>query len=881
MSDAQDPEESSKKDRAKSSPDSEAADPGDSDASGDASEEASGDPAGAASGDAAEEASESRTPVAESGAPHGQVHRRVPVLPLRDIVVFPHSYLPLQVGRKSTLQMLRDATKEAAEAESGRSAPKVMLAVLTQKDDSVENPGEDDLYAIGTAARLEKQVKMRESGTVRIVIRGSFRFRVERIVQTEPYVRADIRVLDGAVGATKTVEFEALTRKIREELQEMIRSDLFPRAREIMKMNLARVGSAGQLADFVAEQLPSLSTEMRQEVLQTLSIEDRLGLAYAAILREKQMRDLSRSLESKVKSEVGRTQREFFLREQLKAIQKELGEGDDSSRELDELREKIEKSGMPEEAEKEAMREFRRLGRIPSSSAEYTVGRTYLDWLVRIPWDKRTEDKYDIPRAKEILEADHYDLEKVKDRILEFLAVRERKPDQKGPILCFVGPPGVGKTSLGKSIASAVGREFVRMSLGGIRDEAEIRGHRRTYIGSLPGQIIQGLVRGGTRNPVFMLDEVDKLGMDFRGDPSSALLEVLDPEQNDSFRDHYIDLAFDLSEVLFIATANMVDPIPPALKDRMEVLHLQGYTEEEKIQIAIRHLIPRQLENHGIQEEEVAPIIDREAISLIIRDYTREAGLRNMERSIAKICRKAVRKLAEGSEGPLRVTPEIVTDLLGAPTSLSRELAERVSVPGVAVGLAWTPVGGDLLFAEVSRMKGSNRLTLTGQLGEVMKESATAALSWVRRNGPAYGLTGDFYRKSDIHFHVPEGSTPKDGPSAGITLVAALVSVVTGITCRPELAMTGEITLTGHVLPVGGIKEKLLAAHRYGIREVILPRLNEPTLLEDVPDEIRDDLTVHLVSNLDETLPIIFPTLAPPTAPALETGADGDRVPIH
>jgi len=816
-------------------------------------------------------------PPTESGSPQGQVHRMVPVLPLRDIVVFPHSFLPLSVGRKSTIQMLRDATREAAEADPSGTG-KVMLAVLTQKDDAVDHPGEDDLYRVGTAARLEKQVRMRE-GTVRIVIRGSFRFRVERIVQTEPYVRADIRVLDGTVGANKTVEFEALTRKIREELQEMIKTDLFPRAREVMKTQLARVGSAGQLADFVAEQLPSLNTEMRQEILQTLSIEDRLGLAYAAILREKQVRDLGRSIESKVKSEVGRTQREFFLREQMKAIQKELGEGDDSTKEMDELREKIEKAGMPEEAEKEALREFRRLGRIPPASAEYTVGRTYLDWLVRVPWDKRTEDKYDIPRAKDILEADHYDLEKVKDRILEFLAVRERKPDQKGPILCFAGPPGVGKTSLGRSIAKAVGREFVRLSLGGIRDEAEIRGHRRTYIGALPGQIIQGLVRAGTRNPVFMLDEVDKLGMDFRGDPSSALLEVLDPEQNDTFRDHYLDLAFDLSDVLFIATANMMDPVPPALKDRMEILHLQGYTEEEKIQIATRHLIPRQLENHGLDKEDDQPVFDRESLALIIRDYTREAGLRNMERSIAKICRKAVRKLAEGEDGPLQVTPEVVSDLLGAPTSLSRELVERVSVPGVAVGLAWTPIGGDLLFAEASRMKGNTRLTLTGQLGDVMKESATAALSWVREHGAAYGIQTGFYRKSDIHFHVPEGSTPKDGPSAGITLVAALISVLTETTCRPELAMTGEITLTGHVLPVGGIKAKLLAAHRYGIQEVILPRLNEGALLEDVPDEIRDALQIHLVSSLEETIPIIFPDLGP--APTIGAGPEPDRLPMH
>ncbi len=821
----------------------------------------------------------SNPPPPESSSPQGQVHRMVPVLPLRDIVVFPHSFLPLAVGRKSTIRMLRDATREAAEGKPG-SPPRVMLAVLTQKDDSVENPGADDLYSVGTAARLEKQVRMRE-GAVRIVIRGSFRFRVERIVQTEPYVRADIRVLDGTVGASQGMELQALTRKIREELQEMIKTDLFPRARDVMKSQLARVGSAGQLADFVAEQLPSLNTEMRQEVLQTLSIEDRLGLAYAAILREKQVRELGRSIESKVKSEVGKTQREFFLREQMKAIQKELGEGDDATRELDDLKEKIEKAGMPEDALKEALREFRRLGRIPPASAEYTVGRTYLDWLVRVPWSKRTEDNYEISRAKEILDSDHYDLEKVKDRILEFLAVRERKPDQKGPILCFAGPPGVGKTSLGRSIARAVGRKFVRLSLGGIRDEAEVRGHRRTYIGALPGQILQGLVRAETRNPVFMLDEVDKLGMDFRGDPSAALLEVLDPEQNDSFRDHYLDLAFDLSEVLFIATANMVDPIPPALRDRMEILRLTGYTEEEKVEIALRHIIPRQLDNHGLVEDSDKPAFDRTAISTIIRDYTREAGLRNMERAVASICRKAVRKLAEGQEGPLAVTPDVVRELLGAPTSLSRETEARVSVPGVAVGLAWTPVGGDLIFAEASRMRGTGRLVLTGQLGDVMKESATAALSWVRQNAAIYGLTGDFYKKADIHFHLPEGATPKDGPSAGITLVAALLSVLTGTVCRPGLAMTGEITLTGHVLPVGGIKEKLLAAHRYGISEVIVPRLNEDSLMEDVPEEVRDALQIHPVSSLEEAAPIIFPNLCPAPAPGLSAAPDSERLPMQ
>ncbi len=788
----------------------------------------------------------------------GRLFRGVPVLPLRDIVVFPHSFLPLSVGRKSTKQLLGDATRDAE--TPGRAGLQVMLAVLTQRDAAVDEPGKDDLFSVGTAARLEKQMRMRD-GTIRIVIRGSFRFRVERITQTEPYVRADIRELDGAGSGEQTVEFEALTRQIRSELQDMIKAELFTRPGDVMKRQLARIGAAGQLADFVAEQLPSLGAEKRQEILETLAIKERLDLAYAAILREKQVRELGRSIESKVKTEVGRTQREFFLREQLKAIQKELGEGEDSTKELDELREKITKAGMPEDAEKEALREFRRLGRIPPASAEYTVGRTYLDWLVRMPWQKRTEDKYDLARAHEILEADHYDLAKVKDRILEFLAVRERKPDQKGSILCFVGPPGVGKTSLGKSIAKAIGRKFVRLSLGGIRDEAEIRGHRRTYIGALPGQILQSLARVESRNPVFMLDEVDKLGMDFRGDPSSALLEVLDPEQNDSFRDHYLDLPFDLSEVLFIGTANMVDPIPAALKDRMEILRLEGYTEEEKIQIATRHILPKQLENHGIAEESVAPVFNRESLASIIRDYTREAGLRNLERAIAKICRKAVRKLAEGEEKPLELTPEVVRELLGAPSSRSRELAERVAIPGVAIGLAWTSVGGDILFAEASQMRGNNRLTLTGQLGAVMKESATAAFSWVRRNAESYGLSPDFYRRTDFHFHVPEGATPKDGPSAGITLVAALISTLTDTLCRPHLAMTGEITLTGHILPVGGIKEKLLAAHRYGIKEVILPRLNEPSVVEDIPDEIRDALEIHFVSSIEEALQIAFPDL--------------------
>jgi ATP-dependent Lon protease len=620
------------------------------------------------------------------------------------------------------------------------------------------------------------------------------------------------------------------------------------------------INDGSRLADFVAQNLPSLDTATRQEILETIEVKQRLAKVHESLLRELEVLELGNKIESHVKSEVGKTQREYYLREQLKAIQKELGETDENAKEIEELRQKIDDAGMPEEAQKEALRELNRLSKIPPASAEYTVGRTYLDWIVRVPWSKRTEDVYDIPKAKDILEADHYDLEKVKDRILEFLAVLKMKPDIKGPILCFAGPPGVGKTSLGKSIAKALGRKFVRISLGGIRDEAEIRGHRRTYIGALPGQIIQSLCRAESKNPVFMLDEIDKLGMDFRGDPSSALLEVLDPEQNNSFRDHYLDLPFDLSEVLFIGTANFMDPIPPALKDRLEVLHLAGYTEEEKIAIAERHLIPRQLENHGLKEE-IAPIFTKEALSQIIRNYTREAGLRNLERSIATICRKAARKSAEGSTEPIQVTPESLQEFLGAPTSLSREIKERVKVPGVAIGLAWTPVGGDILFVEASKVKGGKDLTLTGQLGDVMKESARAAVTWVRAHGQQLGLEEDFYKELDIHLHVPEGSIPKDGPSAGVTMVAVLVSILTGTPAREDVAMTGEVTLSGHVLPVGGIKEKLLAAHRYGLKEVIIPKLNEKAMQEDLPEEIQKELKIHLASNVDEVLQIVFPSL--------------------
>jgi ATP-dependent Lon protease len=536
----------------------------------------------------------------------------------------------------------------------------------------------------------------------------------------------------------------------------------------------------------------------------------------------------------------------------MKAIQKELGEGDDQQREFNELREKIEAAGMPEDVKKEAVRELDRLSKMSPAAAEYTVARTYLDWLVAVPWNKRTEIEIDIKKAKDVLDNDHYDLEKVKERILEYLAVRKMKPDIKGPILCFVGPPGVGKTSLGRSIATAMGRKFHRLSLGGMRDEAEIRGHRRTYIGALPGQILQGLRRAESKNPVFMLDEVDKLGADFRGDPASALLEVLDPEQNNTFKDHYIDVPFDLSEVLFICTANVLDTIPPALRDRMEVIRLAGYIEEEKLHIARRHLIPRQLDNHGMTAEQVA--FGDEALKKLIREYTREAGLRNLEREIASIIRKVARRRAEGLTETVAVTPEKVEEFLGAPVFMREEMDERTLIPGVAIGLSWTAAGGEVLYIEATQMWGQKGLTLTGQLGDVMKESAQAALSWVRAHARQLGIEDSFFERVDLHLHVPEGAIPKDGPSAGITLVTALVSLLTSRPVRPRVAMTGEMTLSGRVLPVGGIKEKVLAAHRLGIKEVLLPKRNEKAVKEEIPENVRNDVKLTLVSSIEEVL---------------------------
>jgi ATP-dependent Lon protease len=552
----------------------------------------------------------------------------------------------------------------------------------------------------------------------------------------------------------------------------------------------------------------------------------------------------------------------------MKAIQKELGEGDDQTKEIEELQEKIAAAGMPEPVQKEALRELDRLSKMPVAAAEYTVSRTYLDWLVALPWAKRTEEVIDLPKTKDKLDADHSGLERAKDRILEYLAVRKLNPEVKGPILCFVGPPGVGKTSLARSIAESIGRKFVRVSLGGMRDEAEIRGHRRTYIGALPGQIIQGLRRAESKNPVFILDEIDKLGSDFRGDPSSALLEVLDPEQNNTFRDHYLDVPFDLSEVLFITTANVLDPIPPALRDRMEVLEIAGYTEEEKLKIATEHLVDKQVKNHGLKPDQITFTPD--AIRQVIRGYTREAGVRNLEREIGALCRKVARRRAEGQDQPVTITPETVVEMLGAPRHLDEEMEERTKDPGVAIGLAWTPAGGEVLFVEASRMAGGGTLTLTGQLGEVMKESARAALSWLRTHAKEYGIDPDFFKNAEMHVHVPSGAIPKDGPSAGVTMATAMASELTGRPVRGDLAMTGEITLSGRVLPIGGVKEKVLAARRVGIREVILPAQNEKNVNEDLTDELRKGMTMHFVTTIDEVLALALQPVSTDVRPAAE-----------
>jgi ATP-dependent Lon protease len=762
----------------------------------------------------------------------------LPILPLRDTVLFPNSFMPLAVARESSVRLIDDAIANGK-----------MIAVFTQRDPAVEEPKQEDLFHVGTATHIHKMFKLPD-GSLRLIVQGLARLTLDEVVATEPYLRARVSTASDDLKEADRLEIDALARNIKTNFQQVV--SLSPLLSDDLQTLAMNITEPGRLADFIASSLSTISTAVKQEVLETLDIRARLDALNRILIKELEVLELGSKIQSQVQSEVGRNQREYFLREQMKAIQKELGEGDDQTKDIEELTEKIEAAGMPEPVKKEALRELDRLAKMPAAAAEYTVSRTYLDWLVALPWNKRSEEVIDLAVTKAVLDEDHSGLEKAKDRIIEYLAVRKLNPEVKGPILCFVGPPGVGKTSLAKSIARSLDRKFVRVSLGGMRDEAEIRGHRRTYIGALPGQIIQGLRRAETKNPVFILDEIDKLGSDFRGDPSSALLEVLDPEQNNTFRDHYLDVPFDLSEVLFITTANILDPVPAPLKDRMEVLEIAGYTEEEKLKIAIDHLVDKQVKNHGLTPEYIR--FTPEALRQVIRGYTREAGVRNLEREIASVCRKVARRRAEGNETPIDITPEVVVELLGAPKFLDEEMEERTKEPGVAIGLAWTPVGGEVLFIEASRMAGAGSLTLTGQLGDVMKESARAALSWLRMHAKEYGIDPDFFKSAEMHVHVPSGAIPKDGPSAGVTMATAMASQLTGRAVRGDLAMTGEITLSGRVLPIGGVKEKVLAARRVGIREVILPKANAKNVDEDLTPELRRDMTVHLVSTIDEVL---------------------------
>ncbi len=770
---------------------------------------------------------------------HVNIPQELGVLPLRNSVLFPHAIMPISVGRRKTLNLLDDVVRDEK-----------LIAVVSQRNPADDDPDPAGMYRVGTVARILKVVKL-NGNNVNLIIQGLRRIRVDRFVATEPFIKAAVSTLDDVHEGG--VELEAVVRSLVNQFQRLVQASSSI-SNDLGEMVLsAGAGDPSRLSDLAASVL-NISVEEKIGLLERNNVKDRVQKLFEIVTREVELQEISSRIQSQVADEVGKTQRQFYLREQMKAIQKELGEDDERQQEIEEFRNRIEAAGMPEEAKKAAEKELDRLSKMPPQAAEYTVSRTYLDWLCSLPWSQQTEDKLDVREARRILDEDHYDLEKVKDRILEYLAVRSLKKDLKGPILCLVGPPGVGKTSLGKSIARAMGRKFGRISLGGIRDEAEIRGHRRTYIGSLPGRIIQGLKRAGTRNPVLVLDEIDKVGMDFRGDPSSALLEVLDPEQNHSFSDHYLEVPFDLSKVFFVTTANLLDTIPPALRDRMEVLRLPGYTEEEKLEIARNHVVPRQVEEHGLDGSRVE--FTEEGIRTIINDYTREAGVRNLEREVANVCRKVARRVAEGEEGKTLVDAAKVAELLG-PRRFFREIAERTDRSGVAVGLAWTQVGGEILFVESTRMRGKGKVTITGRLGDVMKESALAAISWIRTNSSALGIDEAIFDQTDFHIHVPAGATPKDGPSAGVTLVTSLVSLLTGIPVPSDLAMTGEITLRGKVLPVGGIKEKVIAAKSAGSVRVLLPDKNEKDL-EDVSEPVRKALEFTFVSEIDQVLDAAF-----------------------
>ena len=810
------------------------------------------------------------------------------VLPVRDTVLFPHAVMPLNIGRESSIALINSLGENK------------YLGVVTQRDPRVDTPQPSDLYEVGALAMIHKAVRM-PNNSLLIFCEGLARIRLTDVISQTPFYRVRYEIIPEEEPEV-TPQLEALRQNCASVFQEVVQ--LSPALSDEMGSMVSNIKEPGRVADFVAATLPGLPSAEKQAVLETTDVPKRLEDVFRYLNKEREVLRLRNKIQSQVEDQLSQSQREFYLREQLKAIQKELGDSDEQA-EIEELRQKIDESGMPEDVMKEAHRELKRLARMSPAAADYTVTRTYLDWLVALPWNKSSGRGVDVLKAKQVLDEDHYDLEKIKERILDYLAVLQLKPTLKGPILCFVGPPGVGKTSLGKSIARALDREFVRMSLGGMHDEAEIRGHRRTYIGALPGQVIQGIRRAGANDPVFILDEVDKLGRDFRGDPASALLEVLDPAQNNSFRDHYLDVPFDLSKVLFITTANILDPIPDALRDRMEVLELKGYTEHEKIRIAVNYLIPRQIEENGLTVENIR--FNEDALSHLIQSYTREAGVRNLEREIGTLCRKQARRLAErrsaagggqggtteqgaaagaaAAETPLAsdgapddllvVTPEVVEEFLRAPRyRKDAEIAERTRKPGVAVGLAWTPAGGDILFIEATKMPGGGKgMTLTGHLGKVMQESMQAALSWVRAHAEQLDIDPEFFKNNDLHLHVPAGAIPKDGPSAGITVVTALASLLMGRRVRPYVSMTGEVTLSGLVLPVGGIKEKVLAARRAGVKEVILSRENKVDVDEDLLPEQIEELKIHFVETVEEVLDL---ALVPPEAEPAER-ADGSK----
>lgn len=761
----------------------------------------------------------------------------LPLIPLRDLIVFPNLVVPLFVGRERSISALEQCMRTDH-----------LVALVTQREAETQDPGAGDIYDVGCVVTVLQELKLPD-GTAKALVEGVQRIRIVEYLETDPHMTVRVEIIEEPKQAD--LEAQALMRNLVADFENA--SHLGKPIPQEVLLAASSIEEPGRLADFVTFHL-SLKIEEKQQILEALDPKDRLQKTSEFLRKELEILELGSKIQNRVKESMSKSQREYFLREQLKAIQQELGQFDEIQAEVDEYKQKIEAADMPEEVAEKALKELGRLEKMPQAAAETGVIRTYLDWLTGLPWTVADEEKLDLVAAQEILDEDHYGLEKVKERVLEYLAVHKLTDHMRGPILCFVGPPGVGKTSIGKSIARALNRQFIRMSLGGVRDEAEIRGHRRTYVGALPGRIIQSISQVGTNNPVFMMDEIDKVGMDFRGDPTSALLEVLDPEQNNSFQDHYLEAPFDLSDVMFITTANLLDPIPPALRDRMEVIHFPGYTEDEKLHIARKYLVPKQLKEHGLTTKMLS--IADSALREIIRRYTREAGVRNLERQIATICRQVARKVVEGETGKMSVTGKAVHDYLG-PEKFTFGLAEKKDEVGVATGLVWTEVGGDVIFIEATTMKGKGGLTLTGQLGDVMRESAQAAVSWIRANAAALGIDAEFAESLDLHIHVPAAAIPKDGPSAGITMATALVSVLKGVPVRRKVAMTGEITLRGRVLPIGGLKEKLLAAHRAGIKTVLIPKENVRDL-ELVPEHVRTEMEIVPVASMNEVLELAF-----------------------